>query len=897
MPRLVLVSAPAGFGKTTLLTQWLASDEVDRRSGMRHVAWLSLDEADSDLVRFLTHVVFALQATDPDLGAEALTLLDSDRATATDVLVSLVNDLDTAADATVLALDDYHVLDAAAVHDAVTFLLDNLPPQITIAITTRADPPFPLSRLRARGELLELRASDLRFTPDEAETFLTQVMGLELEKAQVAALEARTEGWAAGLQLAALSARGRTGAGDVGEFVDAFTGTHRFVLDYLVDEVLAGQPDDVRAFLLDTSVLGELTGPLCDAVTGRNDGHQMLDVLERSNLFIVPLDGQRQWYRYHHLFGDALRSELTASHPERLAGGHLSAARWYAEHGRLGDAVPHAIAAGDTEGAADLVELAISDLRMRRQDRTLRDWLRELPDDVVTRRPLLAAFVAWARMSEGDLDGFATWLDISEAGLRAAAQSGNELDAQGERMPYDARAEGALADAQRGRDKELRTLPATIAVYRASLAQARGDTAGTIEQARRALELAGPEDHLARSGSAGFLGLAAWASGDLVTAVDTFTECVRSLHLAGAVADELGATVTLADMWLARGRPDEARRLYERAIQTAERLDGPLPSSSGDLHVGLADILREQGELDRADEHLQIARDLGDRGSLLENRHRWYTAMAGLLRARGDLEGAVTMLVAAEPLYLNWSLPETRPIPASMARLQISQGLLADVWDWARDHDVSAGTEPTYLAEYNLLTLARLLLAQEGDHDRGGVDTAVGLLDRVLGVAEDASRGGSIIETLAVRALALHARGDLEAALADLDRALLEGAPVGYVRVFLDEGPAMADLLDAIAVRGDLAGSGHAGELVRIAGQDHERRPAGNARTSTEDGVSDRELEVLRLLATDLPGPEIAARLFVSVNTLRTHTRHIFTKLAVNTRRAAVQRASDLGLL
>jgi len=338
MPRLVLVSVPAGFGKTTLLTQWLTSKHVNRPGVPRHVAWLPLDEGDSDPARFLTHVVSALRATNPDVGADALALLESDRATPTDVLVSLVNDLDTAAEATVLALNDYHVIDAAAVHDAVTFLLDNLPPQVTVAITTRADPPLPLSRLRARGELLELRASDLRFTADEADTFLTQVMGLELEQAQVAALEARTEGWAAGLQLAALSARGRTGGGDVGEFVDAFTGSHRFILDYLLDEVLRSQPDDVRAFLLDTSVLQELTGPLCDAVTGRSDGQRMLDTLERSNLFVVPLDDQRQWFRYHHLFGDALQAQLTSSDPDRPAGLHRSAARWYAE--RAGLATP-----------------------------------------------------------------------------------------------------------------------------------------------------------------------------------------------------------------------------------------------------------------------------------------------------------------------------------------------------------------------------------------------------------------------------------------------------------------------------------------------------------------------------------------------------------------------------
>jgi ATP/maltotriose-dependent transcriptional regulator MalT len=434
MPRLVLVSAPAGFGKTTLIAQWLASGE--RGGGTNEpagpsprVAWLSLDAGDSELRRFITHLVAAIQTSSPRVGAEALALLASDRALPTEaVLVSLVNDLDELAGPTVLALDDYHVIDAPDIHESVTFLLDHLPPQVTVAITTRADPPLPLARLRGRGELLELRAADLRFTADEADAFLNHVMGLDLEPAHVAALEHRTEGWAAGLQLAALSARGRTDAGDsdgVAGFVDAFTGSHRFVLDYLVEEVLNSQPDDVRGFLLDTSVLQQMTGTLCDALTGRDD----------------------------------------------------------------------------SDRAADLVEHALADLRKHRQDRTLREWLRALPDDVVRGRPLLAAFLAWARLSEGDLDGTQIWLDDAEGALEAG------------RSAALSNVPGSLADAARARSEELRTLPATMAAYRAAVAQARGDLDGTVAHARRTLELAGPDDHLARGAAAGFLGLAAWRPG------------------------------------------------------------------------------------------------------------------------------------------------------------------------------------------------------------------------------------------------------------------------------------------------------------------------------------------------------------------------------------------------
>jgi LuxR family maltose regulon positive regulatory protein len=882
MPRVVLVSAPAGFGKTTVLTQWLASDNPHAAGGSVRVAWLSLDEGDADPARFLTHLIAALHIASPGVGVAALALIEHNRAIPTEtVLVSLVNDLDIAAEPTVVALDDYHVIDTAAVHDIVNFLLNNLPRQVTLAITTRADPPLPLSRLRARGELLELRASDLRFTPSEAGVFLNQVMGLDLEPAHIAALGARTEGWAAGLQLAALAARGRTGTGGIGSFVDAFAGSHRFILDYLLDEVLRSQPDDVRAFLLDTSLLHDLTGPLCDAVSGRQDGRRMLEDLERSNLFIVPLDDRREWFRYHQLFADALRAQLTSACPDRIPELHRAAAHWYAEHGLLTDAIPHALAGGDADHAAELVELALPDLRRHRHDRILREWVQALPAEVVRGSALLATTFAWTRLSEGDLDGVEEWLGSAQAALRPAADSGTGPT-------------GPLTDAVRGRDAELRGLPATIEIYHASVAQARGDLAGTVDHARRALDLAGPDDHLARGGAAGFLGLATWAAGDLTMAVSTFTDAVRSLREAGNLADELGGTVVLAGMWLARGRPDEARRRYERALATALRHPGPALSTTGDLHVGLADILREQGDLDAAEEHLQTARDLGDAASLPENRHRWYTAMSGLLRARGELDAAVAMLDLAQSLYQPGFFPDVRPIPALRARVLIVQNRLADGWDWARDYEVTADNVPAYLAEFNHLTLARLLVGQyRDDRDPAGLESAVNLLDRIVASAQEADRGGSVVDALIVRALAHQTRADLDLACVDLGHALSVGVPAGYQRLFLDEGPALGELLRETAARPDLPGADRAGELLGIAANVQTFTPTAALR----EGLSGRELEVLRLLASDLTGPEIARELFVSVNTLRTHTRHIFTKLDVTTRPAAVRRATDLGVL
>ena len=861
--KLTLISAPAGFGKTTLLSEWI--EDAQRRGPEVRVGWLSLDENDNDPSRFLTYLVSALQRADPAISPEALArpLTPFEPA-----LTALINDVAESAHEIILVLDDFQLIEEKSIRDALVFLLDHLPSNLHLAVASRSDPLLPVARLRAGGELTELRAADLRFTPDEAAVFLGRMGDLELSAADVAALDARTEGWIAGLQLAALSMRDRS---DVSGFIEGFTGSNRFVIDYLAEEVLQRQPDEVREFLLRTSLLDRLSGSLCDAVTGQTGSSEMLESLERDNLFVVPLDDRRQWYRYHHLFADVLRARLVRDRPDRATDLHVLASEWYERNDLPEDAVTHALAAADFERAASVIEGAVPAVRKSRQDATLLRWLTLLPDEIIDRRPVLGVYCAWSSLVAGDVEAVEPRLRAAERALAATTADGTPA--------HDSAA-----------GEELRMLPVMIAVYRAAVAQARGDLVGIREHAERALDLIGPDDHLGRGAAAGFLGLAAWAAGDLEAGLRAFGEVRTSLRLAGNVADALGTTIVLADMLVPLGRLREAQRSYEQALLLATEHEPP-PQSTADLHVGISELLREQGELPAAAEHLAASEALGERASLHENRHRWFVAMAGLREAEGQLDGALDLLTTAERLYRRGFFPEVRPISAMKARIWIAQGRLAEALAWVNDQGLSAADDLSYLREFAHITLARLLIAQHSsDPQKGSIHEALGLLDRLLEAAEAGHRVGSANEILVLQALAHAAQGHTPLALQPLERVLARAEPEGYVRLFTDEGVPMAVLLQAAAARG--IAPNYVGRLSRtfVHGEGATIQPIPEA-------LSERELHVLRLLATELSGPQIARELYVSLNTLRTHTRHIFGKLEVNSRPAAVLRAEALGLI
>lgn len=867
---MTLVSAPAGFGKTTLLAEWLGGMEEDHR----RIAWVSLDAADSDPASFWTYVVTALQTAVPGAGGSALELIAPAGVSTESALTMVLNDLAMVPADVWLVLDDYHLADSHEVASGMVFLLDHLPSHVHVLISTRADPELPLPRWRVRGELVELRAAELRFTSEEATAYLNDVAGLDLSAVDVEALEQRTEGWVAALQLAELSLQGRT---DVAGFIAGFAGNDRYIVDYLVEEVLAHQPGPARSFLLLTSVLDRFNGPLCDAVTGRGDGTEMLTSLERANLFIVPLDDRREWYRYHHLFADVLRARLLNEQPGLMPLLHQRASAWYERKDLMEEAVRHALEAQDFNRAAHLVELAVPTIRRNRQEAILFGWLKALPADAVRNSPVLSVFYGFMLMVSGDLHGVEPHFEDAERALAA--------------FPSRATQPWAVTE-------ELRTLPATIAVYRASLAQARGDAAGTFDHARHALALAGPGDHLARGAAAGFLGLAAWADGDLSSALDTFTQAVASLHASGNLIDALSSTVVLADMWLVAGRPGKARRLYQDALQLADAEDEPVARASAELHVGLGGLDLEAGDIAAATRHLTSAGEFFERAPMTESRYRWFVARALVARAEGSLAQATDLLDQAEQIYRPGFFPEVQPIGAMRARIWIVQGKTAEAAEWAQTRGVSVTDDVSYLSEFDHLTLVRLLLAQNREHpDRGASGQADRLLGRLLQSAETDGRAGSRVEIRMLQALSQAVQGNHAQARGILGRAFAEAPePTGYARVFIAEGAPMMELLH------DAAGHGiaedHTQRLLDLAAPPKALAPVPGYRltSSAEEKLSRRELQVLRLLDSELSGPEIARALFISPNTLRTHTRHIFTKLAVTTRQAAVRQGRDRGL-
>lgn len=877
-PSVTLISAPVGYGKTTLVSEWVAGCE-------RPVAWLSLDEADSDPTRFLTYLVAALQTIDPNIGAGILGVLESPQLPPiASIMTGLLNEIAPFPNNFTLVLDDYHVTDSKSIDQILTFMLEHLPTQMHLVIASREDPNLPLARLRAQGQLTELRAVDMRFTPAEAAEFLNRVMGLNLSEEDITALETRTEGWIAGLQLAALSMLGRE---DVHGFISAFAGDNRYIVDYLVEEVLQRQSESIRSFLLKTSILDWLSSPLCDAVTGLKEGSVLLDALERGNLFVFPLDDKRKWFRYHPLFTDVLHKHLIEEQPDQVPVLHRRASEWYEQNGLPVDAIHHALFAEDFERAADLIERAAPALRRSRQEATVLGWLQALPNELVRSRPVLSVYFAGALLLSGDLKGVEARLQDAERWLDMTADMHDK-----QRPPPP---EMVVLD-----EEEFRRLPGWIVIYRTASALARGDVAGTMKYARRALDLMPEEDQLGRGAAAGLLGLAYWTSGDLEAANRYYADSMARMLKVGHTSDTIGLAIALADIQIVQGRLGEALHTYEWGLQLATEPGTPVLRGAADMYVGMSEIHRERGDLTAATQHLLKSKELGELMGLPQNPYRWCVAMARIREAQGDLDAALELLHEAERLYMSDLSPNVRPIPALITRIWVAQGRLEEALDWVRGQGLSAEDTLSYIREYEHITLVRVLMASyQRDRTDSSIREAIGLLERLRKAAEAGGRMGSTIEILVLQALAHQALREIPAAILELQLSLTLAETGGFIRIFVDEGQPMAHLLKETFTHG--SASNYVQRLLSAFAIHEIGQPSplrGQAlKSELVEPLSQRELEVLRLIGQGLSNREIGEQLFLALNTVKGHNQKIYSKLQVKSRTEAIARAHELDLL
>ena len=876
-PGVVLISAPAGFGKTTLITEWITQFE-------RPIAWLSLDEGDNDLTRFLAYLVAALQTIAPMIGKKVKGVFQSPQPLPFEtILTALLNEIIAIPDHFVLVLEDFHVIDSRPVDQALTFLLEHLPPRMTMVLTTREDPNLPLARLRARGQLTELRAADLRFTPTEASAFLDQMMGLNLSAEDIAALEYRTEGWIAGLQLAALALQGTSsveGQKDAANFIKSFTGTHHFVMDYLIEEVLQQQSEKVHNFLLRTSILDRMCGTLSDAVLldPSVNGQEILEFIDCANLFIFPLDNERHWYRYHSLFVDLLRQRLSQRQtPEEIAQYHISASQWFEKNGDLAEAFRHLIAAEEYSRAAGLVERSWQGMNASLQSAIWLDWVKQLPEELICSRPVLCTQIAWGLMDTHDFDA-------SETRLRDAEQC---MEGPSDEM--------IIVD-----HEQFRTLPARITFIRAYNAQTRQDFVSTVKYAELVFKLLPEEDNFLRAQTTAILGGTYWTNGDLNKACKSLSDWIESSIKVGNYFFAIAGASGMADILIAQGHLNEALKTTMRALQLASEHKIDAQRVIAPHYLEMAMLSHEMGDDKSVEQFIKKSLVLGDQSLNLDWNYRKCRALACLKESEGELEAALELLDEAKSYFVKTLIPYTRPIEAVKARIYLKQGRLSKAKEWVNKHHLAVDDDLTYLHEFEHIILARVLLAEyQSNHAEHVILEALNLLENLLQAADDAKRMGSALEILLTQALVYHAQGCTSQASASLQRALTLAEPEGFSRIFIDEGECMRSLLSNFRVSIEKHPRSDTYELKKyidslLSAFPH---PKGKLKSGKIESLSHRELEVLRLITQGLSNRDISERLFLALSSVKGHNQMIFSKLQVQSRTEAIVRAHELGIL
>jgi len=849
--RLTLVSAPAGFGKTTLIGEWVNRSELP-------VAWLSLENGDNDPIRFLSYFIAALQTIKPRFAEGLLANFHSLKSGAVEsVLTGLLNEIAEIKNPFVLVLDDYHLIQEPAIHGYVSFFLEHLPSQLHLVLSTRADPPFSLTLLRARGQMTELRSSDLRFTDEETAEFLNKLMGLKLSAEDVAALAARTEGWITGLQMAAVSIRGRE---DISGFIRSLTSSNRYILDYLLEEVLQRQPESVQTFLLKTSILEHLTGPLCEVLSGQKDGQEILEQLERDNLLIFSIDTEHRWYRYHRLFADLLRRRLKQLDADQVTELHRRAGEWYEQNNMVTDAIEQTLAGQDFEKAMELIEKNAESSLMRSEFATFLKWIEMLPEEMVCKRPLLCVYHALS--------------------LLMAGAPMNDIQAQ-----VDAALQGESVEQVAGQ----------VAAFRAFLAAIQGDIEESQIQSKQALELLPETDHFFRSTVNRVLVNVTYAtSGNIPQSIPMFEDSIRASRQAGNITITGALLSELGELHLIQGRPHQAWATYERALELSTDSAGtPLPVA-GLAKIGLGNLLREWNDLESAEKMLRDGIELVKRIGVIGTLDG-YTALARVKQSQGRLQEAEQILETIQKMVIRFDASELDDLQVDLqrARLWIAQGKVeaAALWrsEWADRRAQTNKRIPYILSELDQILQARILLAQGKSGD------CLNLAVQLQKCAEELGRTGVVIETLVLQCLASRNQNNVEEALKALEQALALAEPEGYMRIFLDEGLPMAQLLYEAANRG--IRKEYTGRILSNFPLHREARKARSATDDLIEPLSRREVDVLQLLASGTSNKEAARRLFISLATVKWHTSNIYRKLGVQNRTEAVAKGRALGLI
>jgi len=866
--KITVISAPPGSGKTTLLSEWLAG-------GWAEVAWLALDARDNEPARFFGYCLAALQTIQPEMGQAVLAALNNRPLAAISpkiLLTMLINEMAALRRQVIFVLDDYHLIESNIIHSGLAFLLDNLPPPVHLVIASRADLPLPLARLRARGQLTELRGPDLRFSPAEAAAFLQQTMQLNLSAGEIAVLEERTEGWIAGLQMAALSMQGQPNPAAV-SLVQQFSGSHRYVLDYLLEEVLQRQPPPVQHFLLRTSILDRLCGPLADAMTNGErrlpaqpefaSSQAILEYLDQANLFIIPLDNRRQWYRYHHLFADLLRNRLPQTGlATQTAHLHQQASDWFEQNGLPAEAMQHALAAVDVARIIRLARQKAAAMLSQGELVTLLAWLDALPQALLQSSSGISLLKAWAMVLTGQLESVEPYLQQAEL----------EADISG----------------------EVATLRATVAYFKRDMAQA-------VQLYRQALDYL-PADSFLRGCVVQSLGAAHSWCGQVVPAAQAFTEASAISRRAGNLQVHLVAEWTLALLQVEQGHLQQAAQAFQRGLELVNRQPPAeqvnLLPFAGRLHVGLAGVLLEQNNLEPAQHHLAEGLALGQKTAEAGTLAGGYLVQARLRQAQADAAGALAAAQQAAlstgPYYL------VTQVAVCQARLWLAQNNRPAVIDWLKTRELALNPLPESIAydqEDEYLLLARLALAQADSLEaqlglpQPALAVTKTVLAQILAAAQATQRTGRVIEVMTLQALWLAARQQPEPAVATLAGALALAAPERYIRIFLDEGPALLGLLRRAAAQNTARDA--IARLLAAAGQSL----PGVESAQLFDPLSERELEILQLIADGKSNKELADALALTVGTIKWHLNNIYSKLGARSRTQAIALARDLGFI